>query len=96
MIYVDEVRQCFLCGRNGIFDPIDRHHIFGGMNRDKSEKYGLVVDLCHHRCHIYGDKAAHRNADTRNMLRMYGQRKVMTEQGWTTEDFIREFGKNYL
>lgn len=91
-----EGRQCFLCGRNGSLDPLDRHHIFGGANRDKSEKYGLVVDLCHNRCHIFGVDAAHRNPDTRRLLRLYGQRKAMREQGWTTEDFIREFGKNYL
>ena len=29
-------------------------------------------------------------------VRQYGQRKAMKEQGWTTEDFVREFGKNYL
>jgi hypothetical protein len=29
-------------------------------------------------------------------LHEYGQRKVMEEQGWTTEDFIHEFGRNYL
>lgn len=85
-----------MCGRNGILDPLDRHHIFGGPNRDKSEKYGLVVDLCHNRCHIFGPEAAHRSQETRLLLRQYGQRKAMEEQGWTTEDFIREFGKNYL
>ena len=89
-------RTCWLCGRNGMFDPLDRHHIFGAMNRAKSEKLGLVVDLCHNRCHIFGPDAAHRNADTMRLLRVYGQRKAMDEQGWTTEDFIREFGKNYL
>lgn len=90
------MRQCWLCGRNGTADPLDRHHIFGGYNRKKSEKYGLVVDLCHSRCHIFGPEAAHNNADTMRRLREYGQRKAMEENGWTTEDFIREFGKNYL
>lgn len=89
-------RCCWLCGKNGSIDPLDRHHIFGGPNRDKSEKYGLVVDLCHHSCHIFGSEAAHRSQETRLLLRKYGQRKAMEEQGWTTEDFIREFGKNYL
>ena len=79
-----------------MYDPLDRHHIFGGVNRDKSEKYGLVVDLCHHECHIFGKNAAHRSADTRLFLRRYGQRKAMAEQGWTREEFVDEFGKNYL
>lgn len=29
-------------------------------------------------------------------LHEYGQRKAMKEQGWTVEDFRREFYKNYL
>lgn len=89
-------RKCFLCGRNGSGDPLDGHHIFGGANRKKSEKYGLVVDLCHHRCHIFGKMAVHKNATTMRQLKRYGQLTAMKEQGWTVEDFIREFGKSYL
>lgn len=87
--------KCFLCGRNGAADPLDRHHAFGGANRNKSEKYGLVVLLCHHRCHIFGDKAAHRHRPTRLMIQRWAQEKVMKEQGWDTERFIQEFGKSY-
>lgn len=88
--------ECFLCGRNGATDPLDRHHIFGGPFRKKSERLGLVVYLCHNRCHIFGPRSAHQNHDTMRKLHEYGQRKAMKEQGWTTEDFIREFGRNYL
>lgn len=87
---------CWLCGRNGSADPLDRHHIFGGPYRKKSEKYGLTVLLCHHDCHIFGPRAAHRNAETMQKLHEYGQRKAMTEQRWTKERFIAEFGKNYM
>ena len=87
---------CFLCGRNGYAEPLDRHHIFGGPNRKKSEHYGLVVYLCHSSCHIFGKEAVHNNADNMLKVKQYGQRKIMQEQGWTVEDFIREFGKNYL
>lgn len=92
----DSDQQCWLCGENGAADPLDRHHIFGGANRKKSERYGLVVRLCHHSCHIFGPEAAHNNKETMRLLHEYGQRKAMEEQGWTTEDFIREFGRNYL
>lgn len=91
-----EHRECWLCGRNGAQDPLDRHHLFGGPLRNKSEKYGLVVDLCHHRCHIFGKDAAHKSRKTMLKLKQYGQRKAMQEQGWTVEDFIREFGRNYI
>lgn len=90
------MRKCWLCGKNGSRDPLDRHHIFGGPNRKKSEKYGLVVDLCHFECHIFGPNAAHNNAETMQKLREYGQRKAMEENNWTTADFIREFDRNYL
>lgn len=89
-------KECFLCGRNGSHDPLDRHHLFPGPYRNKSEKYGLVVYLCHHDCHIFGPYSAHHNKNTMRRLKQYGQKKAMLEQEWTVEDFIREFGKNYL
>lgn len=90
------MKTCFLCHRNGAADPLDRHHIFGGPNRKKSEKYGLVVYLCHNECHIFGKNAVHQNADTMQYLHEYGERKWLDDTGGTIEDFIKEFGKNYL
>lgn len=89
-------RKCFLCGRNGAGDPLDKHHIFGGPYRSKSEKCGLYVYLCHNRCHIFGKMSVHQNAKTMNKLKRYGQLKAMKENHWSEEDFIHEFGKNYL
>jgi len=89
-------RRCFLCGRNGAADPLDHHHIFGGAYRKKSDRLGLVVLLCHNRCHIFGPEAVHNNAETMQRIHEYGQRKAMKEQGWTVEQFIREFGRNYI
>lgn len=88
--------NCWLCGRNGSMDQLDKHHIFGGPNRKLSEKYGLVVYLCHHRCHIYGKDAVHNSVDTMKELHEYGQRKAMEDNGWTVDDFRAVFGKNYL
>lgn len=90
------MKQCFLCGRNGSADPLDKHHIFGGPYRKKSEKYGLTVYLCHHDCHIFGREAVHNNAANMLYVKQYGQRKAMKEQGWTVDEFRKEFGKNYL
>lgn len=89
-------RRCWLCGRNGTQDALDKHHIFGGSFRDKSEKLGLVVDLCHHDCHIFGQNAVHRNKERMRRLHEYGQRMAMERFGWDVDDFRREFGKNYL
>lgn len=90
------MNTCWLCGANGCSDPLDKHHIFGGANRKKSERMGLVVYLCHNRCHIFGKKAAHQNKETMLKLHQYGQEKAMLENGWDTERFIAEFGRNYL
>ena len=89
-------RRCALCGRNGVGDPLEEHHIFGGANRKKSEEYGLTVWLCGNRCHREGAEAVHRNARSQEKLHIMGQLKAMREQGWTKEEFRAVFGKNYL
>lgn len=75
---------------------MEEHHIFGGSNRKKSEKYGLKVWLCGDTCHRNGREAAHQCAATALRLHQYGQRKFMKEQGATVEQFRAMFGKNYL
>ena len=86
------MRKCFLCGRYG---QTERHHVFPGPFRKKSEQYGLVVDLCHW-CHNEPPDGVHHNRKTALILKQRAQRMVMREQSWTTDAFIREFGKNYL
>lgn len=87
---------CHLCGANGALDKLDRHEIFGGPYREKSKRLGLWVLLCHNDCHIFGPLAAHNNASTALRLKQEAQRRAMEAYGWSIEDFIREFGKNYL
>ena len=82
---------CLLCGSPW---NIEHHHIFGGSLRTKSDRYGLIVPLCHS-CHNEPPNGVHHNAEAMEMLKRYGQRKAMREQGWSKEDFIREFYKNY-
>ena len=89
----DEV--CFLCKRNRHAGRLEAHHIFGGARRKLSTKYGLVVTLCEE-CHRTGSIAVHRDAQTMQYLHEYGQRKAMSENGWTVEQFMHVFGKNYL
>lgn len=89
------MNECFLCGRNGSGDRLERHHIFGGANRDLSEKYGLCVLLCGDRCHRNGKYAAHRNAETAEYLHRWGEEKAIKE-GMTREQFRELFGKDYL
>lgn len=85
--------KCWLCGKVG---AVERHHIFGGSNRDKSERDGMVVLLCGDTCHRNGPRAAHQCAETALEIKKYGERKWMYEHEASTDDFRREYGKNYL
>lgn len=75
---------------------MERHHIYGGARRTLSEKYGLVVYLCGERCHRTGEYSCHQNAEIADYLHKYGQKKAISENNWTVEQFIELFGKNYL
>ena len=95
-IIQEERDSCYLCGRNGYSDPLERHHVFGGYNRKWSEKYGLTVYLCGDRCHRNGKKSAHMNAETAQQLHEIAQNIAMDYYGWTEEEFRAIFGKSYL
>ncbi len=89
--------RCYLCGRPGTsFEPLDKHHVFFGPNRSLSEKFGLTVYLHHSECHIFGKNAVHSNAEICRKLQREVQAQAMQHYGWTAQDFIRIFGKNYL
>lgn len=84
--------KCFLSGAEGL---VERHHIFAGPLRSKSEKYGLVVELSPW-MHRNGPRAAHNCRETAERLKRYGQRKAMLEQGWDLDTWLQEFGRNWL
>ncbi len=91
-----ERTHCYICCQNASVEPLDCHHIFGASNRDKSEKYGLKVYLHHNKCHIFGRNSVHQNADINRALKAEAQKIAMAHYGWSVEDFIKIFGKNYL
>ena len=84
--------NCDLCGKYGY---LERHHIFGGANRSLSEKYGLVVNLCHE-CHNEPPDGVHFNAENMLALRKWAQKQAMENYGWDEAEFIRIFGRSYL
>lgn len=91
---------CFLCmilhDDYRKYDALQRHHvIFGKGKKQLSEKYGIVVYLCH--CHHTagtGTEAVHENAEVCHMLQQMGQQAF--EQEYPDENFIEIFGKNYV
>lgn len=88
--------HCFLCGMNASVEPLDLHHVFNKADKKKSEKYGLMVYLHHRKCHIFGKESVHQNAGVNNAVKAAAQRKAMQHYGWSIDDFIKIFGKNYL
>ncbi|MBQ6929032.1 MAG: hypothetical protein IJN27_01830 [Oscillospiraceae bacterium] len=84
--------KCYLCGAN---TNLERHHVWGGARRPISEKYGAVVNLCHF-CHNEPPYGVHHNAINRMCLQEQMQRELMAKYGWSIQDFIKIFGKNYI
>lgn len=83
--------------RNFRFNGSERHEIyFGGRNRQKSIDDGLVVFLtpAQHR----GKNGVHgkngRGFDL--MLKRHGELKWLETYSKTKEDFIKNYGRNYL
>lgn len=95
-IIQEDKNHCFLCGRIGHGDTLDEHHVFFGINRKNSEKYGLKVYLCHNSCHIFGKNAVHQNAKVDRAVKETVQKRAMAHYGWTEDDFRSIFGKSYL
>ncbi|MEG1074912.1 MAG: hypothetical protein RSF84_07215 [Ruthenibacterium sp.] len=91
-ILFSEHGMCYSCG---IVGSTERHHIFGGALRKKSEQYGLVVHLCPY-CHRDNKSGVHGNAHVMERLHVAGQKAAMQQYGWSIDDFRRIFYKNYL
>lgn len=89
-IGVDSV--CYFCKTNR---NLERHHVFGGANREKSEKYGLTVILCHN-CHNEPPNGVHHNPEINRTLKHLAQSLAMVHYHWLIEDFIKIFGRNCL
>jgi hypothetical protein len=98
-IIQEDREHCFICGRNAHADyfGLEEHHVFEGYGRRKlSEKYGLKVYICGDRCHRNGKDSVHGNAKVDRAVKEVVQKRAMEYYGWTTQEFIEIFGKNYI
>ena len=87
------MKACKICGTTL---NIPRHRIFGGSNRQISERYkeyGFVVYLC----------AKHHNASSEGVhynkaldLKLKQEAQKQWERTRTREEFIQLIGRNYL
>lgn len=78
------------------FYGAERHEIFYGAYRNKSIKHGLVVFLTaeQHRG-TYGVHGKY-GKEYNEKLKKKGQKAYMKHYNKSKEEFIREFGKNYI
>lgn len=83
------------CPNCGTYGNHSWHHVFNGPLKKKSEKYNAVEYWCD-LCHIWNTDSIHNNAELRLSLKQKHQRRIMQEQGWSMEQWLEEFGKNYL
>ena len=92
-IFTADMDHCIFTGS----PYVERHHVFPGVaNRPKCEKYGFVAPLrydLHPNGARFNPTPYNKNIDL--FLRRRCQRWYETNIG-SREDFIREFGKNYL
>ena len=88
---VQNDKVCYITGDEY---NLHKHHVFGGSNRRKSERLGLWIYLRAdwHNMEKYG---IHNDAKLNREIKAKVQKIAMEHYDWTTEDFIREFGKNY-
>ena len=86
--FYEELETCQRCGIQG---QLAHHHMIPGLAyRKKCDKYGLVIPLCP-RCH----DIVHR--DNAELLKFrQAAEYTMIRSGWTREEWIAEFGKDYL
>ena len=89
---ISDNRVCWVCGT--IYN-LHKHHIFGGANRKKSDKDGCWVYLCGHH-HNLSNEGVHFNRELDLKLKRKCETNWLERNGKTEDDFIREYGKNYL
>lgn len=89
---IQDRRKCFRTGRT---DNLHEHHVFYGSNRKNSEKYGLKIWLTG-TYHNQSGRGIHFDREFDLIVKKIVQKKAMEHYGWTVEDFIKIFGRNYL
>lgn len=90
-IFTSDMDHCVFTGS----PYIERHHVFGGYNRARSEKYGFIAPLRYdlHPNGIKADPEHKKEIDA--YLKQQCQEYYENNIG-TRDEFIEEFGRNYL
>ena len=90
---LSKYHECLVCGR---ISNLHKHHIFEGVGRrELSEKFGCWCYLCA-RHHNMDNCGVHHNKKFDLKLKRKCQKILENEKGWSREQFINVFGRNYL
>lgn len=89
-VFTDDMDHCMFTGTA----PVERHHIFGGVNKKRSEKYGFIAPLrpdLHPNGVFAGKDAKGVDTELKRMAQEYYEKHYGTR-----DEFREEFGKSYL
>ena len=90
---IQSEKVCYITGEEY---NLQEHHVFNGIvNRKLSEKYGLKIWL-RADWHNMEKYSVHMDARLDRKIKAEVQQIAMDHYGWSVEDFIRIFGKNYI
>lgn len=83
-------KECYFCHTT---EWLEKHHVFGGINRKQSEEDGMTVYLCalHHR----GTLGVHLNYPLSLGLKKMAQ-TVWEKRNGDRAAFIARYGRSYL
>lgn len=90
-VFTNDMDACYFTGS----PMVERHHIYGGANKKRSEQYGFIMPL---RYDLHPNGA---HADKEQSLVIDLELKCMAQAYYeehygTREQFIQEFGKSWL
>lgn len=91
-VFTEDMDTCIFTGST----TVERHHVFGGPYRKKSEEHGFIVPL---RPDLHPNGAFfHPTEENRKIDRSLKERcqRYYEEKGGTREEWMQEFGRNYL
>lgn len=89
-VLTDDMDHCMFTG----FAPVERHHVFGGAYKTKSELRGFIAPLrpdLHPNGVFAGQSAKLVDIELKKRCQTYYE-----EHYGTREEFIKEFGKSVL
>ena len=89
-IITDTMDRCYFCERT----PVEIHHIIfrSECSKEITEKYGMVIPLCHE--HHLGNNSPHRNRNADLYLKGLATR--LFKEKYPELDFRETFGKEYV